>query len=292
MNLVAKKIILSSLVTVGWIGVYFYLNQLFGANSFSSLRPWVLFFVFAAVLNASLAFIALLRNPLIFALNALGTPVIIALLSGNSRMTLALMILALGTLSIYAFAKYLTESVSLRVFSVSYRHIGFSALASVAALTVVLLSIFGAASADNVSSKAVDAIWPYVQKMSPQFNSDLTVDEYLTKEIQDQGIQRPSRQMLEEGRRQFNEQFKIEVNGDQKVSDIGKAYVSGQVSDIVDEGNIGKALPLLIFLTLLVLIPFIKLVYAAATWVLYLILKQSKFITIGETQINAKKILI
>ena len=292
MNPIAKKIILSSLAAVGWIGIYFYLNQLFGVSSFNSLRPWLLFLVFAAVLNASLAFIAIFRNPLIFALNALGIPVIIALLSGNSRMTLALMILALGTLSIYAFAKYLTESISLRVFSVSYRHIGFSALASVAALTVVLLSIFGAASADNVSSKAVNAIWPYVQKMSPQFSSDLTVDEYLTKEIQDQGIQRPSRQMLEEGRRQFSEQFKVEVSGDQKVSDIGKAYVSGQVSGIVDEGNIGKALPWLIFLTLLILIPFIKLAYAAVTWVLYCILRQSKFITIEETQINAKKILI
>jgi hypothetical protein len=290
MNPIAKKAVLGLITLIGWVGVYASLSQLISDPG--SARTWIMLIVFAALVNASMAFVSLLKDPLVFAANALLIPVALALVSGNDRITLALMILALGTLSTYTFAKYLTESISLRVFSVTFRHIGFSALALIGAVTVILLSVLGTASTDKASTAAIDAAWPYVQQVSPQFSSDLTVDEYVIQEMQKQGIQRPSRQMIEQGRKQLSDQFKIEINGEQRISDIGKNYVAEQTSEIINGERVRDALPILLFLTLLILIPFIKLAYAAATFVLYEILKQTKFITIEETQIKAKNILI
>ncbi len=291
-----KKILLS-LGTVIFSGLaWFLFSQIFESSSIFRDNGLNWFgFIFCTALAYAFSFlIAASRDRFDFEITSLLSVLWIPVFLGTSGRTLiAAAVLFLFTQVLLEFASALEHSINLNYFSTAYSKIALVIIALLA-ITSIYFQDRVVANVGNtaVSQKAVGAIWPYVSKYFDQYNSNGTVNEFLTSEFKQQGVQQPTPQMVALARNELSQQLNLNLSGKESMSALGEDFVANQFNSFLQEYHIEKSGIYVIFLSLLVLWPIGRALFALFALLLFQIFKASGLVKVKQTQVTAKTLEI
>jgi hypothetical protein len=253
---------------------------------------WILFFVFLAIGYAFLFVVSLIKDRFDFLLTALLSAIWIPVFLGTSTKPLIAAIVLFGaTLILENFPQSLEKSLSLRYFHTSYARILLVSLAILGITSVYLQATLAEDIQQTTFSKsATDYAWPYLGKYFSQFSSDKTVNDYIREQFKSQGVSYPSDGMVKQQRKVISEQVGFPVQDNQKMSELGKNFVSYRFNDLAKRFNFDRVGVYVIFFSLLILLPILRLFFAAFASLLYLILKKARILKVAETEVISKKL--
>lgn len=291
-----KKFFLS-LGTVAFSGLAWYLfSQIFDSSSIFQNNGLNWFgFIFSIGLAYAFCFlIAAARDRFDFEVTSLLSVLWIPVFLGTSGRTLiAAAVLFLFTQVLLEFASALEHSINLNYYSTAYSKIALVVIALLA-ITSIYFQDRVVANVGNtaVSQKAVGTLWPYVSKYFGQYNTNGTVNEFLVTEFKQQGVEQPTPQMIAQARNELSEQLNLNLSGKESMSALGEDFVANQFNSFLQEYNIEKSGIYVIFLSLLVLWPIGRALFALLALMLFKIFKASGLVKIKQTQVTAKTLEI
>ncbi|TSC65955.1 MAG: hypothetical protein G01um101477_271 [Candidatus Doudnabacteria bacterium Gr01-1014_77] len=287
-----KKLFLSfGTVIFSGLGWYLFSRIFDGSNIFRG-NSWNWFgFIFSLGLAYAFSFlIAATRDRFDFEVTSLLSVLWIPVFLGTTgRNIIAAIVLFLFSQALLEFASALEHSIDLNYFTTAYSKIALVIIALLA-ITSIYFQDRVVANVGNTaaSQKAVGAIWPYVSKYFNQYNTNGTVNEFLVSEFTQQGVQQPTPQMIATARNELSKQLNLNLNGKESMSSLGEDFVANQFNDFLQEYHIEKSGIYVIFLSLLVLWPIGRLLYALIALLVFKIFESSGLIKIKETQVTAK----
>jgi hypothetical protein len=286
-----KKLALALPTVLAW-GVTLSLLKSFFVQGFGFGRLLALIFTLGIVFFF-LQITSLFKEKAYFYVLSLVAPVILAFFLGRGQhFMLAALVMVFGSAALINFRKHLAESINLRIFHVSYKQFTIPALALVLSLSIFFAHSIFTNDENNLNRQVLNASWPYLQRLSPQFSSDQTVDQYVLEQFKKQGINNPTAEMIELGREQLAGQLQTEVKGEEKLSDLGKEFVTERLNQTLNPNNSNNLGLLFIFLLLLIFVPVIRLIHAFMAYLLFEVFKALKIIKVVETQVTAKGVEI
>ncbi|MEK7075981.1 MAG: hypothetical protein AAB948_04285 [Patescibacteria group bacterium] len=291
-----KKLFLSfGAVIFSGLGWYLF-SQIFDGSNIFQGNSWNWFgFVFSIALAYAFSFlIAATRDRFDFEVTSLLSVLWIPVFLGTTgRNIIAAIVLFLFSQALLEFASALEHSIDLNYFSTAYSKIALVIIALLA-ITSIYFQDRVVANVGNtaVSQKAVGAIWPYVSKYFNQYNTNGTVNEFLASEFTQQGVQQPTPQMIATARNELSKQLNLNLNGKESMSAFGEDFVANQFNSFLQEYHIEKSGIYVIFLSLLVLWPIGRLLFALIALLIFKIFESSGLIKIRETQVTAKTLQI
>ncbi|GAC1573738.1 MAG: hypothetical protein NVS3B9_4720 [Candidatus Doudnabacteria bacterium] len=271
----------------------------FFAAIFNTSKPlaesglnWILFFISLALSFAFLFAVSLTKDRFDFTITTLLSSVWILAFLGPSLKTFFCAAIMFATSQIlWSFPTALERSLAIKYYTVSFGKI-----------TLVILALIGISSAylqtrlvesiqrDTFTQNASNYAWPYVGKYLSRFNSSQDVNGYLKEQFKSQGINNPSSAMLEQEKKNISQDVGFEVKGNEKMSDLGKKFVSYKLNDLIKQFNLDRASLLLIFFSLLSLLPISSVIFAVFAKLLYLVLRKMGVLKVTEGQILTKKL--
>ncbi|MDB4939665.1 MAG: hypothetical protein JWO40_90 [Candidatus Doudnabacteria bacterium] len=289
-----KKLVLS-LCTVLFSGLgWYFFSRVFTSASVLTGNGlnWTLFFVFLAMSYAFLFVVALTKDRYDFILTTLLSAIwIVVFLGPTWKNLLSAAVMFLSSQVLWEFPSALERSLNLKYYSVSYSKIALVILAVIGISSAYLQTrLAESVHTQSFSQGATNFAWPYVGKYLSQFNSGETVNKYLADQFKEQGINNPSPSMLNAEKKQISQQVGFDVNGDEKMSDVGKQFVAFRLNDIVKEFNVDKAGIFVIFVSLLVIWPIGRFLFAFVAMILYYIFKKLGVLHVTESQVITKKL--
>ncbi len=120
------------------------------------------------------------------------------------------------------------------------------------------------------------------------FNTDQTVDAYLVMQYQQGGVAHPTPEMLAEGRKQLEDQIGVQITGNEKMSDVGKQFISGKVQTALTNTGFGTGRWYYLLIVLIILLPLLRLIIAVGSDVFILIGEAIQLVYTGERQVTVK----
>lgn len=291
-----KKFFLS-LGTVVFSGLAWYLfSQIFDSSSIFKHNALNWFgFIFSIALAYAFSFlIAATKDRFDFEVTSLLSVLWIPVFLGtNGRTLIAAAVLFLFTQVLLEFASALEHSINLNYYSTAYSKVALVIIALLA-ITSIYFQDRVVANVGNtaVSQKAVGTLWPYLSKYFGQYNTNGTVNEFLVTEFKQQGVGQPTPQMIAQARNQLSEQLNLNLSGKESMAALGEDFVANQFNSFLQEYNIEKSGIYVIFLSLLVLWPIGRALFALFALILFKIFKASGLVKIKQTQVTAKTLEI
>ncbi|MHB8871000.1 MAG: hypothetical protein ACYC5G_00890 [Candidatus Doudnabacteria bacterium] len=291
-----KKLFLSfGTVIFSGLGWYLFSRIFDGSSIFQGNSLNWFGFIFSIGLAYAFSFlIAATRDRFDFEVTSLLSVLWIPVFLGTTgRNVIAAIVLFLFSQALLEFASALEHSIDLNYFSTAYSKIALVIIALLA-ITSIYFQDRVVANVGNTaaSQKAVGAIWPYVSKYFNQYNTNGTVNEFLVSEFTQQGVQQPTPQMIASARNELSKQLNLNLNGKESMSALGEDFVANQFNDFLQEYHVEKSGIYVIFLSLLVLWPIGRLLFALIALLIFKIFKSSGLIKIKETQVTAKTLQI
>ncbi|MEK7651889.1 MAG: hypothetical protein AAB351_01625 [Patescibacteria group bacterium] len=291
-----KKLFLSfGAVIFSGLGWYLFSQIFDGSNIFQGNSLNWFGFVFSIALAYAFSFlIAATRDRFDFEVTSLLSVLWIPVFLGTTgRNIIAAIVLFLFSQALLEFASALEHSIDLNYFSTAYSKIALVIIALLA-ITSIYFQDRVVANVGNtaVSQKAVGALWPYVGKYFNQYNTNGTVNEFLASEFTQQGVQQPTPQMIATARNELSKQLNLNLNGKESMSALGEDFVANQFNSFLQEYHIEKSGIYVIFLSLFVLWPIGRLLFALIALLIFKIFESSGLIKIRETQVTAKTLQI
>jgi hypothetical protein len=289
------KKLLFSVVTVVFSGLaWYFFSQIFqGSNIFSGNGAnWTMFIILLG-LSYSFAFlVALTKDRFDFIITSLLSVLWILVFMGiNLKTLISAAALFVATQVLMEFSKALARSLSVKYFVTAY--------SKIALVILVVLGISSAYLQDKVavgisqqtfSQQTSDFAWPFISKYLTQFNSDETVNNYISDQYQAQGINHPSDAMIGQEREAISTQIGIDLKGNEKMSDIGKKFVASKFNSILKQYNLDKAGLFVIFFSLLILWPIGRFVFAALAAIVAWIMRKTKVLHVVDAAITTKNL--
>ncbi len=289
-----KKIIYSFIaVLFAALGWYFF-SLVVSSNS--TLQANIVNIVgFLLMLGLSYGFmfiVALGRNKLDFFLTSLISSLWILVFLGSSLQTgISALALFIASQALMEFPSSLEKSIDLRYFSTAYTKIALVALVLIGISSgYIQQNLNKTIAQQGFTQKTSNYIWPYIKGYISQFNSEQSVDEFLEQQFAEQGVKNPQAYMLTQEKQRLSEQFGFKISGKEKMSDLGKSFLSTQISDFLKRFNFDKAGLYIIFFSLLVLWPFWRFLFGLIASGIYWAMRQAKLIKVVETQVVARKL--
>lgn len=289
-----QKLALSfATVVLSGLGWYFFAN-VFSSSNFllGNGLNWALFFISLGLSFAFLFVVALTKDRFDFTLTTLLSSVWILVFLGASPKTfLCAAVMFLSSQVLWDFPKTLERTLTIKYYSVSYGKIAFVIIAVIGISSAYLQTkLVESVQRDTFTQNASNYAWPYIGKYLSQFNSDQNVNSYLRDQFRAQGLSNPTPAMLDQERKTISQQVGFDVQGNEKMSDLGKKFVSYRFNDIIKQFNLDRAGLLVIFFSLLVLWPIGRFFFAALATLLYWMLKRAGVLKVTEGQILTKKL--
>jgi hypothetical protein len=291
------KKLLFSLVTVLFSGIgWFFFSKIFASENIirGNGVNWIIFVLAMSLSYGFLFLVSLARDRYDFWLTTVISSLwILVFLGASFRSVLSAIAIFVAAQVLMEFPASLERSLNLRYFAVSYGK-----------LALVMLAIIGISSAyiqekvaTNInqigfSESTSNYVWPYLGKYVAQFNSEKTVDQYVRDEFKSHGVNNPSQNMVNEEKDSISQQVGFDVQGNEKMSELGKRFVAFKVNEIVNNFDVDRAGLYVIFFSLLVLWPVGRFIFAAIAWLIYTIFKKGGAIRITEGQIVTQKLEI
>ncbi len=294
-----KKISLS-LAAVAFSGLGWYLfSQIFASATVFQGNGliWLLFLLVMPIAYGFLFLVALTKDRYAFWLVALLSVLWILVFLGVSLRTL------ISALVLYAFSQALLEfpgaldrSIDLKYFSTAYHKIALVIIALIAIFSVYFQDQLAnniSTSSHEFSNQTVSFFWPYLQRyLNDQFSTNETVNQFLNSELKNQGLDQASPSMLALQRQAFSKQLGFEVSGNEPMSQLGEKLVANKINDFIVTYHAERSGIYLIFLSLLILLPFGRVWFAFAAMLLYLLLRAFGIIKISQREVLAKSLEI
>jgi hypothetical protein len=290
-----KKIALSSsAVLLSGVSWYFF-RVIFSSDNifFGNGLNWILFALASALSFGFLFIIALAKDRADYlATSFLSTIWIILFLGFNGKTLLAAAALFVSLQIIQDFPEALARSLNVRYYITAYSKLAFVILVMLGVTSAYLKDhLDESLISKTISEQTSKYAWPYISKYIP-YNSEQSVNEYLTTEFQGHGIANPNNQMVAESRNALSTELGFNLKGSERMSDIGKRFVSNRVTDLVDSVHLSKTNWYFIFFSLLILWPVGRLFYAMVAALIFHIFKAAGLVRIVEAEITVKKAVI
>lgn len=295
MNLTIKKIILFVLTGVFSFASWYFLSQLlqtlasgWGANQWNNLALSVVFLG----LGAATLFALSLSSDYRYFIPAALIPAagMLYFLGTSNWMLLAAVVLTGTCLAMIRFPKILQETIRTKFYSATIHFIAVISLAFLASAGIYMYEHQDKLGQNQtIVSKVIDSSWKYIQPLVPEFNSDQTVDQFITQQFQEQGVAKPTQQMIAEGRKQLESQTGLKLTGKEKMSEVGRDFVKVKIQDVVPQE---QSQTYLLFVIVLVIWPFLRIVLAGIASLVLRFLRATNFLKTQETQITAKTLVL
>lgn len=227
-------------------------------------------------------------------IGALLSPLFFLLFNGvGTKLIVAALVLFAANVRFLLFPELLLQTLQLNYFRAAFRKYSLLILVlfSIAAI-FFQQNIYKDPSNRNFAERTVNQTWPYIRNAVPQFNTNNTVDEYVREQYKDNGVTQPSQAMFAEGRNQISRQVGFPISGNEKMSDVGKRFLTEKMNSYFVNLNFEKNSGYLIFIALVTFWPLFKLLFALISTLVYHSMKRFKVIKVVEIPVTAKTLEI
>jgi hypothetical protein len=247
--------------------------------------PWIAAVLLLAAAEGLLFLLALGRNAWMVALVSIVNAVLLLFVFGHSTAYVVIAgCCALAGAWVAHFPSAIEQSASGAYHHAAYRLSWLFGLVLIGLISFISTSLL---TPKNIASAVTTYGFPYISSSIAPFNSDQTVDAYLTEQIQAGGIvSRPTPALLAEGRQGLSQQIGEPVTGGEKLSDIGKQFVSSKVDAALVAAGFNSGNWYYLFILLLIILPVIRLVIAAGSDVFIILGESIDVVHTGEKQIS------
>lgn len=274
---------------------WYYFGRIFQHDRlFIGNYNWTIFILSLGLAYGFLCLLSFSKNRRVFIAAALMPPFFFLLFNGISlKLVIAALVLAAVNIRFLMFPDLILQTMSLNYFRVAFRKYSLLILV-LFSITAIFFqqNIYKDPSNRNFAEKSVNQAWPYIRTAVPQFNSEKTVNQYLTEQYKENGVDRPSQANLADGRAQISRQVNFPLVGNEKMSDVGKKFLTEKLNSYFVNLNFEKNSGYLIFIALITFWPLFKLVFASITTLLYLIMRKSNVVKVVEIPVTAKTLEI
>ncbi|MBU6447220.1 hypothetical protein KGQ24_00025 [Patescibacteria group bacterium] len=190
------------------------------------------------------------------------------------------------------FPHSLAKTIEVHYFSAAYSKMAVIMLALLAITAVYIQKDFSANINEqeisrNVSQSAANYAWPYLSKYIAEFNSQDTVYQFLTTQFEQQGVPVPTRQMLDQQVSQFSQQLGFNVNGTDRMSNLGERFVANRINDFLTQVKLQRTSILFLVLSMFILWPIGRLIFSLIAVLIYRLFRLFGWVKVMETQITA-----
>jgi hypothetical protein len=254
-------------------------------GGYAHLLPWVGFVLLLAAAEGLLFLLALGRNAwMVWLFSVIHAALLLVAFGHENSSLIAAGLFALAGGVMTAFPSSIEKSASGAYHHAAYRLawpfalvlLGFTAFLSTSLLTP-----------QSIATTVTNYGFPYIASNIAPFNSDQTVDDYLTTQIVQGGIvSQATPALLAEGRKGLSEQIGEPVTGNEKLSDIGKQFISSKVESALVAAGFNSGNWYYLFVLLLIVLPVVRLVIAAGSDVLIILGESVDVVTTSEKQIS------
>ncbi len=287
------KKILFSLMTVLFSGMgWYFFSRIFQAENLfmGNGINWLLFVIGLSLSYAFLFVLSLTRDRTDFALTTLLSSLwILVFMSVSAKTLLSALAIFVSSMVLIEFSSALARSLKIKYYFTAYSKIALVILVLIGVSSSFLQDRLTDSIAKNTfSEQTSNYAWPFIGKFVAEFNSEKSVDTYLREQFSEQGLQNPSNAMLAEQRKVISKQVGFEIQGREKMSEVGKKFVSLQLSEMLKTYKLDRTGVFVIFFSLIIVWPIGRFIFAIIATVLAAFLRRAGVLKTMETQITTK----
>lgn len=274
---------------------WFYFSRIFEHDRlFIGNYNWAIFIFALALSYGLLCLLTFSKSRRLFLVAASFSPLFLLLFNGlSAKLVVAALVLLAANIRFLLFPELIVHTLKLNYFRAAFRKYSLLILVLFSISAIFFQqNIYKDPSNRNFAERTVNQTWPYIRTMVPQFNINSTVDEYIREQYRDNGVSQPSQDMIKEGRDQISRQVGFPVSGNEKMSGVGKRFLTEKMNSYFVNLNFEKNSGYLIFIALITFWPLFKLLFALVSTLVYLAMKKLKVIKVVEIPVTAKTLEI